>query len=281
MLAFFELNKSDQAARQYLYTEIPLHYTWKDENKKWNKREKGADKIISRMYVVSPKDVQLFHLRLLLLHVRDVRYFEECRMFDGVTYNSFIEACHARGIASNDSEWHNCLDEAKEFHSAKQLRHLFGVILALNLPANALNLWNDFKNHLYEDFLREHSDQIPFIRGLLEIEDILLTHNVTCEALSLPQPTITDNVDEADQFDPAEEQRLFNDLYDQANNEQRSIIDNVVREVQFHDTGHNVFCLTAHAGCYNSQIECIEFACHGYCIQWYSIHITYWWPNIT
>ena len=32
-------------------------------------------------------------------------------------------------------------------------------------------------------------------------------------------------------------------------NQQKNIIDKVVREDQFHDTGSNVFCLTAHAGC--------------------------------
>lgn len=38
-------------------------------------------------------------------------------------------------------------------------------------------------------------------------------------------------------------------MFDLANNEQRRIIESVIREVQYHDTGSNVFCLTAHAGC--------------------------------
>ena len=43
--------------------------------------------------------------------------------------------CHARGIVSNDNEWHECLNEAKELHSPKQMRNLFGYICALNVPA--------------------------------------------------------------------------------------------------------------------------------------------------
>ena len=31
LLAFFKLNRSDPEARQYLYMEIPEHYTWNDQ----------------------------------------------------------------------------------------------------------------------------------------------------------------------------------------------------------------------------------------------------------
>ncbi|XP_055306515.1 ATP-dependent DNA helicase pif1-like [Sitodiplosis mosellana] len=175
--------------------------------------------------------------------------FADCRSYNGVVYNSFIEACHARGIASNDNEWRECLNEAKQFHSPKQLRHLFAVILALNVPANSLLLWNEFKTFLSEDFSRDYSADISFNRALLEIEEVLISHNVSCEALGLPVPTILSDVPDEDVMDPYEQQVIFDDLYDQANIEQRNVINTVVREVQFHDTGSNVFLLTAHAGC--------------------------------
>lgn len=60
---------------------------------------RGGDKIITRMSVVLPKDIDLFHLRLLLLHVCSAKSFADVN-----TYNSFFGACHARGIASNDNE---------------------------------------------------------------------------------------------------------------------------------------------------------------------------------
>lgn len=71
--------------------------------------------------------------------------------------------------ASNDNEWRECLNEAKEFQSPKQRRNLFGYICALNVPANALLLWNEFKNDLCEDFLRNSTEEISFNRSLLAV----------------------------------------------------------------------------------------------------------------
>ena len=97
------------------------------------------------MYVVSQKDIELFHLRLLLLHVCGPKSFEDVRTYNGITYTSFVEACHARGIASNDNEWRECLNETKELHSLKQIWNLFGNSCVLNVPANGLAQWNEFK----------------------------------------------------------------------------------------------------------------------------------------
>lgn len=129
------------------------------------------------------------------------------------------------------------------------MRHLFAVICALNIPANALALWNEFRDSLAEDYLREYDEAHAYNRALLQIEEILLSHNITCETLGLPVPTIMPDLVEVNVFDPDDEQLLFEELYTLANDEQRAIIDRVIREVQFHDTGSNVFCLTAHAGC--------------------------------
>ena len=59
------------------------------------------------------------------------------------------------------------LNETKEVHSPKQMRNLFGYICALNVPANALALWNEFKIHLSEDFLRLYKEEASFNRALL------------------------------------------------------------------------------------------------------------------
>ena len=48
LLAFFELNRSDPSAQEYKYIEIPLHYVWEYSRKKWKKRRRGGDKIITR-----------------------------------------------------------------------------------------------------------------------------------------------------------------------------------------------------------------------------------------
>lgn len=200
------------------------------------------------MYVVSPKEIELFHLRLLLLHVTGVESFEQVKFYNGVQYNTFVEACHARGIASNDNEWRQTLDEATNFRMPKQLRDLFAVICALNIPANALALWMEFREAMSEDFLRTLSQDVAFNRSLLEIEEVLLCHNLTCLELGLPAPVFLPDMS-SDDFDVYDEQFLYEESYRNANQEQRDIINHVIREVQHQDTGSNVFLLTAHAGC--------------------------------
>lgn len=64
---WFILNQEDPDARQYLYNEIPYHYVW--AKNKWKKRQRGANKILPRMYTVSPKDMERYALRLLLMHI--------------------------------------------------------------------------------------------------------------------------------------------------------------------------------------------------------------------
>lgn len=112
LLAFFKLNQSDPSANVYKYVEIPLHYVWNDRAKQWKKRLRGADKIIARLFAISPWHVELFHMRLLLLHVQGPKSFDDLRTYNDVLYPTFVEACLARGIASNDNEWRECLNEA-------------------------------------------------------------------------------------------------------------------------------------------------------------------------
>lgn len=254
LLAYFKLNEVDVDARAYRYVDIPEHYVWDDAHKIWKKRRRGSEKVIARMYAISPKEIELFHLRLLLLHVTGVRSFLEVKFYNGVQYATFVEACHARGIASNDNEWREALNEAKNFQMPKQLRELFAVICALNVPANALALWNEFRDFMSEDFARVYTQDIAYNRALIEIEEILLCHNMSCKDFGLPVPTfVTDGA--VDAFDVDEQQFLFDEMLESANQEQRDIIRRVIRELQFHDTGSNVFCLTAHAGCGKTFVQ--------------------------
>ena len=68
LLAWFKLNENDNNAHQYLYHNIPNHYTF--YNKKWSLRKRDSKKVIGRMYLCSPSEGERFYLRLLLLHVK-------------------------------------------------------------------------------------------------------------------------------------------------------------------------------------------------------------------
>lgn len=216
LLAFFELNSVDTSANNYLYSEIHRYYVWNDRDKKWTKRQRGAEKVIARLYVVSPRDMELYHLRLLLLHVRGPKNFQDLRTYLGNVYLTFLEASHARGIASNDNEWRECMFEAKDIQSPRQLRQLFAFICAMNVPANALALWNEFKMFMCEDFLREFSDDISFNKALHIIEEVLLSHNLSCNEVGLPTPVFIATDEPV--VDIEESLRLFNEMYERGNN---------------------------------------------------------------
>eukprot|EP00795_Rhopilema_esculentum_P011162 gene11162-20059_t len=89
LTAWFQLNQDDEDAQQYLYTEVPEHYTFHLRTKKWKKRQRAARSIIGRLYQVQPTDPQRYALRLLLLHRRGVTSFEDIRTIDGQLYDTF------------------------------------------------------------------------------------------------------------------------------------------------------------------------------------------------
>ena len=52
LTAFFKLNEEDENAHQYLYHEIPEHYTFDKQAKKWKPRRHHTKPIIGRIYQV-------------------------------------------------------------------------------------------------------------------------------------------------------------------------------------------------------------------------------------
>jgi len=82
LTAWFKLNQTDEHARQCLYTQIPQHYTWNGKEKAWAPRKLNiGDRVITRLYTVNPKNIELFYLRLLLLHSVGATSFERLRTY--------------------------------------------------------------------------------------------------------------------------------------------------------------------------------------------------------
>ncbi|KAF5177418.1 hypothetical protein FRX31_032995, partial [Thalictrum thalictroides] len=46
-----------------------------------------------------------YYLRILLNHVKGAKDYKDLRTYNGVTYNTFKEACMARGLLDDDGEW--------------------------------------------------------------------------------------------------------------------------------------------------------------------------------
>lgn len=142
--AWFELNKVDPEARELYYWQIPEFYKWNAKRGQWVKRQRNR-KVIGRLYSVSPRNTTLSRLRLLLLHVKGAASFEDLKAVGNEAFESFDEACLARGLVLDDSEWQRCLEEAAITRTGKQLRRLFATILVHCDPLDAGALWEAFK----------------------------------------------------------------------------------------------------------------------------------------
>ncbi|XP_031332288.1 uncharacterized protein LOC116164849 isoform X2 [Photinus pyralis] len=249
LLAWFRLNQIDEFAHQYLYTETPLHYTWSNNGRCWQKRKQNSPKVVSRLYAVNPKNSELFHLRMLLLHVRGAKNFEDLRTYDGHVYSTYVDACQARGISANDMIWYQAVAEVCGAKTPKQIRQFFAIICSLNVPNNVDLIWNDFKYHMYEDYIQTMSLENAENCALLEIEEILLENNTTCALIGLPTPsTMAQSADADNNSD------TFLDLYSQANAEQKFVIDTIIQAI---DTGSSqrLYFLSAAAGCGKTFIQ--------------------------
>ncbi|XP_015189382.1 PREDICTED: uncharacterized protein LOC107073306 [Polistes dominula] len=150
LLAWFKLNEEDPAARDYFYSEIPLHYTY--VKGVWKKRRNAYSKIITRLYAVPPSYKERFFLRLLLLNVKGATSFEDLRTFNGVVYPSFEEAVEERRLLINDNEWDRVLEEAANTQPPVSIRHLFGYICAFNQLSSPLLLFEKYYEDMIEDF---------------------------------------------------------------------------------------------------------------------------------
>ncbi|XP_051165645.1 uncharacterized protein LOC127284299 [Leptopilina boulardi] len=189
LLDYFKLNQRDSNAHQYYYSEIPEHYTWITKSVEWKQRIR-KEKVLGRMYSVNPSQMELFHLRLLLLTVKGATSFESLRTVNGVVLESFTSACLALGLVEDDTEWIRTIEEATLWMMPHSLRQLFVRILIHCHPVHPDKLWEQFKRHLSEDFskinnieaenmayrnikslLLNEGYNLTDFQGLLDIED--------------------------------------------------------------------------------------------------------------
>ena len=116
-------------ARTYYYMGIPSLYVFKvvTENgvtvSRWTPR-KSHYNCIGKMFSVSPSQLELFRLRLLLLNVKGAKCYNDLKTVEGVQYSTFTEACIALGLIENDAEWDRAMQEAVSWMMPCSLRPL-------------------------------------------------------------------------------------------------------------------------------------------------------------
>ena len=168
LTAYFNLCKGDgydvndsNLAKETLYHDIPKKFRWMTANCRWEKRahEPPVDAVmywnknkpvIGRMYDVSPKQIELYSLRLLLLSRKASTCFDDLKFIaypeghdePGYHCTSFHAAAKVLGLIIDEEEWHRCLNEANFHTGYKEMRFLFATILMNCDIADPQNLWD-------------------------------------------------------------------------------------------------------------------------------------------
>ncbi|XP_031092245.1 uncharacterized protein LOC115996940 [Ipomoea triloba] len=146
---WFEANKKYSEARLLSYIEMPNKFVWKKNMQQWQPRQRGFS--IGRIFYVPPGSGELYYLRCLLNIVRGPQSFEDIKTYNGKEYNTFKDACYARGLLDDDLEYIDAIKEASEWSTAHSLRKLFVTLLMANTMGRPEYVWNEVWTYLAED----------------------------------------------------------------------------------------------------------------------------------
>ncbi|XP_035841504.1 uncharacterized protein LOC110919851 [Helianthus annuus] len=117
-------NKVNEFARTLRYVQFPGYYVWNAKNRKWNRRKHPYGSI-GRIYYVPPSLGDCYYLRILLNHIKGPTCFEDIKTVDGQVFQTFKDACFARGLLDDDKEYVNAVKEASTWSTGDFLRTFF------------------------------------------------------------------------------------------------------------------------------------------------------------
>lgn len=96
----------------YYYWQMPEHFKSVARSSEWVQKVCQIQ-VIGRIhnvnYIAQPK---LYHLRLLLYHVKYAKSFENLKTINSIQYSSYRQACLAIDIAFNEQQLAESLQES-------------------------------------------------------------------------------------------------------------------------------------------------------------------------
>ncbi|UYV68620.1 hypothetical protein LAZ67_6000238 [Cordylochernes scorpioides] len=246
LTAYFDLNINDPEARNYTYAQIPEHYIYNKKERKYHKRSRGGQKVISRIYPVSISDSELFYLRTLLLHRKGATSYEDLKKIGNYIYPDFKSAAIALNLVNDDMMWDKTINEATESKMPYQIRQLFAMICVFHSELkNPLYLWNKYKEFMTEDFVHRNINNYEN-QALLDIESFFKAHGKTCANYNLPVPFAQDEI--IMEYNQEEERILGNAYISNLNSQQKKIFDIVINSVENNAENQRLFCVDGPAG---------------------------------
>ena len=203
LTAFFKFNEEarnngEQSDHLPTYVEMPKNYRYDKKEKKWIKRKQGNEMVIGRVHVVNPVAGDVFYLRRILHdnHCRGKRSYEELKVHNGRSCETYKEVCFELGLLNDDREWETVLVEAAATQMCPQIRELYVIILMFCMPLNPLTLFDLHWQSWYDDFKyqaqrRGHSLSEEQLKTmvLLDLEFRLACYEKDLSYFGLPVPT--------------------------------------------------------------------------------------------
>jgi hypothetical protein len=177
LTAYFAYNATLPEEERLYYYEIPRHCVWafckRDKVAEWRKRKHANKPTLGRMYTVNPSQSELWHLRILLHHVKPTRW-EDLFTYEGREFPSLAAAALARGLTLDDTEQIKAMEEAVRTASPREIRTLFAIILLHQPPKEPETLWEQFKVPMADDFIRAgYDDEDAFKKVYVELQRFL------------------------------------------------------------------------------------------------------------
>ncbi|XP_019184562.1 PREDICTED: uncharacterized protein LOC109179508 [Ipomoea nil] len=248
-LEWFEANKTFPEARKMTYAEMPTKFVWKKQLRKWQPRKKGF--AIGRIFYVPPGTGEIFYLRCLLNKVRGPTSFADIKIVNGVQYDSFRDACYARGLVDDDKEYIDAIEEASHWASGDKLRRLFVTLLMTSCIGKPEAVWYAMWQHLSEDAQyqvrkqlqnsdSELNDNQKMNFALVEIEKLLSIMGKSLK--DFPEMPVADLesynlisnrlIQEELAYDRVAQEKENNDLVSQLTDEQKVIYEEVLTDIE-------------------------------------------------
>ncbi|KAL4583975.1 hypothetical protein LXL04_008563 [Taraxacum kok-saghyz] len=236
LTAFFERNRVDQNARQYVYKDFPKYFTWNNSKRCWNPRKTKSQ--IGRLVYANPGEGERYYLRLLLCHVTGPTCFEDMYRVNGVVHPTFRKAALERGLIESDQNLSNCLAEASLFQFPDALRRLFATILIYCEPGDVRALWDEHYDSLSEDYNQQYeSTERVLNMVLIDIRVFLQSMGKTLHDFDLPIMTSECNLESTGFREVVEEYSVrvpYEDLHarDSLNTDQKAAYDQIMTHVE-------------------------------------------------
>jgi hypothetical protein len=251
LTGWFKLNQTNPAANNLTYVQIPYHYVWNTQLRKWTPRQRRENKIVPRLYNVSPHCGELFYMRTLLQYVVGAKCYADVRTVDGVVYPTYLEACKKKNLIKDDKLWELTLEDAVKTRMPDQIRYLFFTICVECNPTNHLELWNKFKDSMIEDFQKKYPNASAadlYHLALNHLNDLFQDRNAkstnTTYYLPMPDEEVLERLKinkntsfNNTRFTQDENAKLAKEYYAKLNKDQKAIFDEIIANALSKDLG--------------------------------------------